>query len=302
MYICPLCQKQTDLLVAGGKDYFILQGQSADFNINYCANCQTAFSLPILTDQELEPYYPKNYEAYVSKKNFLRWLQILKYKTDLKFIKKIIKKNKASIFEIGAGRGEFLAEAKKIGFSVDGIEPGKAGREAAKALFNIDLIFGYANELNFNERYNAIIVRHVFEHLGEPVKVLEKIKTGLADGGILFLKLPRLDSWEAKFFKKYWHGYDLPRHRLHYSAEGITKLLQNFGFSQIKITKEAVPSDIIRSVQYYSANENNLLSKIFKLYLFLPSAVKLVLAQLAAIIFFPFKSGRMIVTAKKTYA
>ena len=280
------------------KDYFILKGQSPDFKIYYCSFCKTAFSLPFLTDQELAESYPAEYEAYNMRKSFTSLLQIVKYKSDLSLLKKNLSKANASLFEIGAGRGEFLNQAKNVGFSVSGLEPGQAGRAAAIKLFKIELRPGYAGELEFKEKYDAIVMRHVFEHIGEPVKVLEKIKSGLADHGILFLKLPRLDSWEAKFFKKYWHGYDLPRHRFHYSAEGIIKMLKNSGFSQVEIIRENVPSDIIRSLEYYNLGERDLLGRAIKLYLVLPDIIKLILAQAAVIILSPFKSGRMIVIAK----
>ncbi|MFA6551851.1 MAG: class I SAM-dependent methyltransferase, partial [Patescibacteria group bacterium] len=186
MPTCPLCQKQADLLIANGKDYFILQGKSADFEINYCAGCQTAFSLPVLTDQELEPYYPENYEAYVGKKRFLGWLQTLKYKADLKFIKKIIKKDQASIFEIGAGRGEFLAAAVKFGFKVNGLEPSQAGRDFAQKNYKLRLQPGFASDLVFEQKYDLVIARHVFEHLNNPWQVLKKIiDNGLTPGGYL---------------------------------------------------------------------------------------------------------------------
>lgn len=280
------------------RDYFILKGDSPDFQIFYCADCAAAFSLPVLSDQELALSYPDKYEAYEKKKYFRGFLQVLKYRSDLKLIKKRLNRASIKIFEIGAGRGEFLAQAKNLGFGVSGMEPGRAGRQAAKNLFKIELRGGYADGLEFKEKHDVIAMRHVLEHIGEPIKILEKVKSGLADGGILFLKLPRLDSWEAKFFKKYWHGYDLPRHRFHYSANGIRKLLQSLGFSQIEIKGEAVPSDIIRSLEYRGLNGRNLSSRLIKAYLILPDIIKLVLAQLTAIILSPFKSGRMIITAK----
>jgi len=298
MIDCPICHKSVKLLFDKAKDYFILNGNSPDFKIFNCESCGLASSQPDLTDEELKDYYPEEYEAYVQKKSLEGFLQILKYQSDLKLIKKIVAKERASLFEVGAGRGEFLAQAKKNGFDVSGLEPSAAGRRAAKNLFNIELLDGFADKLNLKEKYDVIVMRHVFEHIGDPVRILKIIKSGLANNGIIFLKLPRLDSWEAKVFKKYWHGYDLPRHRFHYSAKGIIKMLKNSGFDLIKIKQENVPSDIIRSLKYYNLGEHNFLSRLIKVYLFLPSIIKLILAQLAAIVLSPFISGRMIVVAK----
>lgn len=298
MINCLICHKPAELLVDKVRDYFILKGQSPDFKISYCPFCKIAFSLPWLTDEELAESYPPEYEAYNKRKLFLGFLQSIKYKNDLRFIKKKLNKNAVSLFDIGAGRGEFLAQAKNFGFSISGLEPSQAGRQAAKNLFSIDLSGGYAGELELKEKYDVITMRHVFEHLSDPGKILEKIRSGLADHGILFLKLPRLDSWEAKFFKKYWHGYDLPRHRFHYSRAGIVNLLKNSGFSQVEIIGENIPGDILRSLEYYNLSESNLASGLIKIFLTLPDIIKLTLAQVVAIILSPFNSGRMIVTAK----
>ncbi len=299
MINCPICHKPAEKFLDKVKDYFILHGDSPDYEIIYCPNCAVAFSLPILSDQDLALSYPEEYEAYNTRKSFSGFLQILKYQSDLRLIKKkILKKENASLFEIGSGRGEFLAQAEKAGFKVEGIEPSPAGRRAAKKLFNLELRDGYASQIEFNKKYDVIVMRHVFEHVNQSVQVLEKIKSGLADGGIIFLKLPRLDSWEEKFFKKYWHGYDLPRHRFHYSSEGIAKILKNLGFSRVEVKREIVPSDIIRSLQYYNLSEHNFLSGLVKIYLILPDIIKIILGQIVAIILSPLKSGRMIVTAK----
>jgi len=98
--------------------------------------------------------------------------------------------------------------------------------------------------------------------------------------------------------KKYWHGFDLPRHRFHYSRGGITKLLKDHGFRDVTVIGEAVPSDLIRSLRYYCQNEADWLSQAYKLYLFFPDVIRQILAQLLAILLKPLKSGRLIVLAK----
>lgn len=295
---CFLCSGPTGILVKESKDFFILKGKSPNFAITYCSACEVASSLPVLTNEELADSYPSDYEAYQTKKFMSGLLQKIKYRSDLRMIRKLVGQDKNLLFEIGAGRGEFLAQARDMGFVVSGIEPGREGRRVAHNFYHIDLMEGYADEMDTNFKKDIFVARHVFEHLGNPSVILGKIKEKINNEGLLFLKLPRLDSWEAKFFKRYWHGYDLPRHRFHYSKKGMIKFLEKKGFKKIKVINEIVPSDIIRSVGYYCLSENNMTSRILGLFLSLPEVFQIVLAQILAFILSPFGTGRMIVVAR----
>lgn len=293
---CPLCLSQAELRLDQVRDYLILKGESADHQIWYCPACQIAFSFPFLTEIELAQSYPAEYEAYQKRKSITAVLLKLKYKQDLKLVKKNLRPA-AAIFEIGSGRGEFLAEARKQGFKVSGLEISQTGRKMAEQIFGLKLEAGSGNEVVFTQKYEAVILRQVLEHLDNPQKVLNNIfENGLKDGGLLFLKIPRLDSWEAALFKKYWHGYDLPRHRFHFSRQGIIKLLHQIGFKQVAVKDEIIYNDIIRSFNNRRLAEGGL---VFKLLAFLPELAQIFLAQIICYIFSGRGGGRMIVTAKK---
>jgi len=298
---CPICNKEGKLFIADGKDFFISDGNSKLFDVYYCDTCQVGYSMPYMEDSKLSDYYPDDFESYTPKKSFMAYIQSLKYKSDLKLIEKRLKYFGASIFEIGAGRGEFLAKAKKRGFLVDGVEPGAPGRKYSKEKFDITLSGELAETVVFKEKYDIIAMRHVLEHINSPVPILERIfDKGLKSGGFLFLKLPRLDSWEVKLFGKYWHGLDLPRHRMHYTKDGIINILHTIGFTNIRVIQEVVPSDIMRSIQYYSNHDSAKTAKLVSSILrFFPPILQLVVFQFFSIIMMPFKAGRLIVLAKR---
>ncbi|MBI4947472.1 MAG: class I SAM-dependent methyltransferase [Bacteroidetes bacterium] len=298
---CPVCNNECKILFEDGKDYFILDGNSPTFGISYCDNCEIGLSTPFLSDDKLLSYYPDEYEAYKPKKSFAAFLQTKKYRSDLKIILKKTGYKNPTLFEIGSGRGEFLNEAKKAGFIVEGIEPGKSGIDFAKNNFNIDLQNGFASEIRYNKKYNVIVARHVLEHINGFNKCLADIyQSGLVNSGLLFIKIPRFDSWEARFFGKFCSGFDLPRHRVHFTKKGIKKLLSQIGFVNIKILDEVVPSDIIRSLQYYSKHGcNSFLILAARIFTVFPYLMKLFFAQFMGIILSPFGTGRMIIVAEK---
>ncbi len=300
-YDCASCGNRMALLFNDGRDFFVRDGASSDFSIYRCEECGLAFSFPSMDNEELASFYPDDYEAFVSKESFAAVLQAIKYNSDLKLIEKAANNNTKSVFELGAGRGEFLAQIKKAGYSAEGIEPGGAGRAFAKEEYDLTLQEGFGDTHIFKKRYAIVIARHVLEHIGTYAECLKNIyHNGLLSGGMLFIKIPRLDSWEAKIFKRFWSGFDLPRHRVHFEKRGIETVLTRIGFTTITIKTEIVPMDMLRSITYYSKHGENKLSKAIALvFARSPQIVQLMLCQAMGILLSPFGAGRMIIIAKK---
>ncbi len=300
-YCCSLCGTRTVLLLDNGRDFFVNDGASRDFSVYYCDECGLAFSFPPMDKEELAGFYPANFEAFVAKKSLAAVLQEIKYNSDLKLIKKASTINTKSVFEIGAGRGAFLAKLKNAGYSAEGIEPGSAGRSFAVNHFGVHVEDGFGDTHIFKKRYAIVIARHVLEHIEAFSDCLKNVyHNGLLSGGILFLKVPRLDSWEAKIFKRYWHGFDLPRHRVHFEKKGIKMVLARTGFTAITIKTEIVPADILRSIAYYGKHGKNELSKAMAtVFAGSPQLVQLILCQAMGTLLSPFGAGRMIIVAKK---
>ncbi len=285
--LCLICRGETKIYLGGIKDYLVLQGNSPDFDVHYCVLCRTASSMPPMTNEELARYYPQEYGPYVPKKALAGFLQKLKYRSDLALLKKYRGACGGTLFEVGAGRGEFLREALAEGFEVRGLEPSEAGVRTAQDIYGIRLERGFVDDFNFGATYDCVAARHVLEHLNDPVQVLNKIfKNGLKPSGVLMLKLPRLDSWEARLLGKFWSGYDMPRHRVHFSREAIRKILSQIGFQEIKIYSELIPQDLARDIRSYRVYGK-------------PGLLNFLLKVLSAILLFPFGPGRMIIFARK---
>ncbi len=250
---CPICGSDTSIKIKGCRDN-LYHLTDAEFNVEFCDNCKVGLSTPTLSMEELSAMYPVEYEAYVNRKSIMDFLQVLKYKQDIHVIKKYLQKyNKKinRIFEFGSGRGQFLFTLSKA-FDVEctGVEMSESGCNAAKNLYGIELKNASAQNYRFIEKNDLVVMRHVLEHIDEFNEILHSIyNEGLNDGGILFLKLPCFNSYEAKKFGKHWKSLDLPRHRVHFTDIGIKKLLEQIGFRNVKIIREVIPTDYDESLQ-----------------------------------------------------
>ena len=51
----------------------------------------------------------------------------------------------------------------------------------------------------------------------------------LKKDGTLFIAVPNSNSWDAKKYKEYWDGYDVPRHLNHFDHKSIKSLFEQHG-------------------------------------------------------------------------
>jgi tRNA(Met) C34 N-acetyltransferase TmcA len=49
----------------------------------------------------------------------------------------------------------------------------------------------------------------------------------LKPGGLLIIALPNPDSWDAKYYQKFWAAYDLPRHLYHFNPETLKRFTRD---------------------------------------------------------------------------
>lgn len=212
--------------------------------------------MPYLSEHELSEYYPATFEAYSKAPWIIRVLKRVKYASDIRSILREIHqglKTPPTFFEIGAGKGDFLYYTRSQGFRVSGLEPSEYGVSYAATEYGLEIFPGYLSDYlrgyHQERAYDVVLARHVIEHMNDANDSVRQIREKLLKpGGLLVLKLPRLDSWEFGLFGTTWHGLDLPRHRFHFTRAGIEKLLKSVGYSAVKVQNEFVPLDIARSV------------------------------------------------------
>lgn len=99
-----------------------------------------------------------------------------------------------SLYDVGAGDGEFLALAREAGFAVSGNELHAGAVEMAKANYDVDLQLGELSELGLENEYDAVTMWCVMAHVEDVDGLLTDCLRALKPGGILFLQTPRWSS------------------------------------------------------------------------------------------------------------
>lgn len=232
---CPVCGNSQFSHYLSLSDYFF---SGEDFNIVNCDNCSFRFTNPRPISSEIGKYYES--KEYISHSNThkglfsLLYQNIRKYtiKSKFRLISCFAKGN--SILDIGCATGEFLNFLKNEGWNVTGVEPNEKARKFARKEYGLNV-----EDENFLESANpssidVVTMWHVLEHVPDLNTRLDEIHRILKDDGVVFIAVPNSDSQDAGYYKKYWAGFDVPRHLYHFTNRTMKTLLQNHGFRCIK--------------------------------------------------------------------
>ena len=117
------------------------------------------------------------------------------------------------LLDFGCGDGWFLDSMKKAGVQCEGYEFQPDHAERLQTCLGVP-VFGDIDRLT-RERtgsYQVITLHNVLEHVADPRSTVTALARLLAPGGLLFVVVPNVDSWEGRLFARRWHGLDPPRH------------------------------------------------------------------------------------------
>lgn len=192
---------------------------------------------PKPTPSELGRYYEsEDYISHTDSKNntletMYHWVRAYALQKKHNLITSITKPPGA-ILDIGCGTGDFLKVMQSNRWDVTGYEPNTDAAKIAKSK-DINLI----NDLQYipDHYYDVITMWHVLEHVSDVHKQAEELKRLLKPNGVLIIAVPNYKSFDAKFYKKYWAAYDVPRHLYHFSKRSIQLVFSEVGLKCIKI-------------------------------------------------------------------
>ena len=102
-------------------------------------------------------------------------------------------KDRGKLLEIGAGVGYWDILALGRGWKVSGIETSKKSAEFAQLVFKIPVDNCFLQSYRPKEKFDAIAMIEVIEHIDDPLWVIEKLKS-IAPKGVLFGTTPNTES------------------------------------------------------------------------------------------------------------
>ncbi|NES82117.1 MAG: class I SAM-dependent methyltransferase [Moorea sp. SIO2B7] len=198
---------------------------------------------------DLSKYYPSNYYSFAPKatKPVQLWLDRTRYHYALdgkgSFIGKLLVKKYGSpkfvawvqrtgikpedaILDVGCGRGSLLQEMAKAGFhNLTGIDP----------YLDQDSLVSNGVQIHKKEiaevsrEYDLVMMHHSFEHMPEPLAILNQVNRILRKGSYALIRIPVVGYAWRKYGVN-WVALDAPRHLFSHTVKSMTILANNAGF------------------------------------------------------------------------
>ncbi|KKQ23819.1 MAG: hypothetical protein A3G45_02140 [Candidatus Staskawiczbacteria bacterium RIFCSPLOWO2_12_FULL_37_15] len=237
--ICPICKQ-------GKKFKFIrdFEKKQDKFSLYQCSECQVQFWLP-LEIPKLSWYEEKAF----------RIKNAIKPKIYAGYHKKFLKTHKSfpkgtRVLDLGCAAGEFIAELKKRGCEVWGVDFDKENIRIAKEYFGLERVFALSFEDFFKKtdlpKFDIISCLAVIGYLDDPLEFIQNVKNLLKPNGTVVLNAPCRERMLVNL-----NHWDFPPHYFtRWNEQAVSNIFKKKGFSisrvdyveQFKTFSEAMTS------------------------------------------------------------
>lgn len=232
--MCNICGSHSDWLM-----------YKRGYDLYRCKSCSHIFVYPIPSKKELQKIY--SFECgYHAQKPFIFSEN---YNFENKFEKALemigSEKNSGLILDVGCSNGEFCVLAKRRGYKTLGIELNPDSAAIAR-MNGIEVRNGTLEFIKLPDNsFDIIHLGDLIEHIPDVHEFMDKIKTIIMHGGLLYIQTPNHDAFFPKStlsLYKYgipWSHPTPPHHLNQFTPQSMRLLLETHGFflKEISYTK-----------------------------------------------------------------
>lgn len=162
-----------------------------------CTNCGLCRTNPRPTAQALADFYGRFYHEFHGRTGadaayLAKSVKMARPRVDL-LVRWISPEDDVRILEVGAGAGQFLAQAKdRTKWKCRGVEPGPDSARLSRE-FGVEIIDCFFDDFqDIAGSYDAVVSFHALEHTANPFAVVKKMNSLIRWGGTLYLEVPNL--------------------------------------------------------------------------------------------------------------
>ncbi len=145
------------------------------------------------------------------------------------------------VLDAGAGGGEVVYVLRRFGFDAAGLEPDEQYARHAREALGVPVDTGFVQDASFAPgAFDVVTMYHALEHVEDPVGILVRIRSWMADNGMLLIEVPNV---EARCIA--------PGHRFHFahfydfSRATLEALGRKAGFEPVQTTTSPDGGNII---------------------------------------------------------
>ena len=185
---CYLCNSSSfNLIKKGVRD-------NNDLSVLSCNNCGL---ISLDSFNHIDENFYENSNMHSTKVDISNWLKETEKDDNRRYLDLLEKIKNKKILDFGAGNGGFLFKAKEVANDVFGIEPEMQFKSFFKK--NKLNILNSLDELK-SKKFDLITAFHVFEHLKEPLKILNDLMPHVSEKGEIIIEVPNCDDALLSYF------------------------------------------------------------------------------------------------------
>jgi SAM-dependent methyltransferase len=140
------------------------------------------------------------------------------------------------VLDVGCGKGHFVRELHQLGLQAEGIDLSVRAVNEGKKLGIEGLHAGRLEQRSDWElRFDAVTSFATIEHVPCPAHFLKATSFILKPGGLLFLDTGLADDAVDRWAPGLIQWYDAPQHLFVFSCAGMKRLLQEAGFTVLRV-------------------------------------------------------------------
>lgn len=175
-------------------------------------------------------------------------------------------KKSGRLLDIGCSAGFLLAEARKMGWEVYGVELSKWAVDYARDKLGIMNVFpGMLKEAAHPSNYfDAVVLQDAIEHLTDPKSTLIEIRRILKSDGLICINTPDISSLMSKILRARWWGVK-QAHLYYFTRKSLHNMLDASGFIPLK-TKSHTRTF---SLKYWAGKVEDYNKTLYRMYRFL---------------------------------
>jgi len=230
---CPFCRAAGEQAFRAGDRFYGVTDHEVD--VYRCLGCASLFQYPIPDRGTIAGFYPSGYWQEGEKaglmtrlqQTYVRWMLA----ADLMRWVDSMGPAKGEWLDVGCSRGDWAARIRARGWRVSGLEADPRAAAYARETHGLDVleVDGDAWEPE-PDSVDVISFFHLLEHLRDPASFLMRCHRALRPNGRILLRIPNIESWQARLTGRAWKGLEMPRHITLPSRKALHAMLENAGF------------------------------------------------------------------------
>ncbi|MDG2333050.1 MAG: class I SAM-dependent methyltransferase [Myxococcota bacterium] len=234
---CALCGSERSETSATGED-FEYETSDDTFHFVRCLDCDHQYLDPRPATSALDTIYPSDYYSFVGTTNpLVALLQRFWEGGKVRLYGGFVGQGERNLLDVGCGDGRFLSLLERQGdpqWNPVGLEFDEGAVASCRAKgyeAHCERIEDFAQRPDQKNRFDAILMLQLLEHVDDPARVCEHVHTLLKPGGAFIVETPNLGGLDYRLFAGRWWGhYHFPRHWNLFRLASLSQLLASKGF------------------------------------------------------------------------